>query len=332
MILVAGMGGQLTEISVERFPNRLVIMPTHSGIDTDIRHMLVKIYLKNPKYIGVDGVSSLQITSLWQQSYSLILKNSPFIQFKGSAIFPMLYLENSGNFSPDGQIYLAQIIQKGSSNISVRHASGRAVNIQNSGSGNISLCGNNIGVTNIVNEGSGSVSIQQASGGAINLNNHGVGSIKLVGHNMGLRNVIQEGPGSIVVYNTGMPPVLGPLMIFTEHGGPLVLEGIHNSNVNLNILSIGVVRLSGTADKLTTEIHESSVLISPRYVVRDAYIRTHDAAIVRLTVSNRIFANSFDQSRIEYYGLPPYRFEQARAASAILALTNTPGTYTAKFD
>lgn len=288
LILAAGMGGQLTEVDVKQTEDKLIIMPTRSAVATDIPHILVRVYLRNPGSLMVDGASSLKIVNQQQRSYNLILKNVTPIQFTGNAILPNLLLENTGYFAPQGQIYLGNLVQNNTGNISINRLKGGAINIYANGPGNIYLNGTNLGFVSIVH----------------------------------------QGPGSIVIQNKGRPTYPKPLTIQTT-GGPLILNGMINSSLHVNPDSNGVIKMSGYVDKIYLNLHGNIQFNCPQLMAYDTYIRTYQSAFVRLSVKNRIFVNTFDQSRVEYYGYPPYKFAQSRNASAVLQLYPPKGGYSA---
>jgi hypothetical protein len=54
---------------------------------------------------------------------------------------------------------------------------------------------------------------------------------------------------------------------------------------------------------------------------RNAEIKTYDNSVVHLYSSHRVFANSYDTSRIEFTGKPKYRYMHAMDGSANLPVT-----------
>lgn len=355
-----------TEITMSNHQGQLKIVTSRLSRDNDIRRVGVIIYLSNPKSIMVDGASSLNMISKKQQSYNLTVQNTVSTRLKGSFILPTLMLKDNGNFSAKGVVFLGNLIQRGTGNISINQLQGGLVNISDEGVGTVRLTAKQLGLSHVIYDSLGGLYVNNVGATAIArrlvVYANGAGDVYLqgltvssldvaIGPNIDFKysgNVTQTDSASLrfsyededffvlKAYGLGNTQILyhaprkikgnikeyAYLNAQTQEFGSFILTRFSHSNVSF-VGKNKVIRMDAV-------LRHHTRLEGRQLYLTDAYIKTHDEAIAKVSVSNRIFGNSFDESLIEYYGYPPYHFGQAREASADLPLSLYRGGYAVK--
>ena len=184
-----------TEVETNNDQGQLSISTSRLSTNNDIRRVTLVMYLSNPKTIIVDGASALNIISKQQQTYNLTVQNTAFTQLKGNFIIPTLSLKDNGNFSAKGIVFLGNLIQRGTGNIS----------------------------------------INQVQGGLVNISDEGVGTVRLRAKQLGLSHVIYDSLGGLYVNNVGATAIPRRLVVYANGAGNVYLQGLTVSSLDFAI-------------------------------------------------------------------------------------------------
>jgi hypothetical protein len=185
---------------------------------------------------------------------------------------------NSASMLLVGNLTVTHVAQKGSGTISIIGANTPALDVVVMNNGNLNISGK-VNVHRILKSGNGNLNIIGASSDGLILKSSGGGVTALAGYtNLKRVDVIEN--SRVYIY------------------------WVNSNGIYVNLMDNARLGLAGAAHNIDIEQSGKSKFEGKYLRVNNVYIRTRDYAHANVNPSDKLFANSMDDSSIYFFGTP----------------------------
>jgi hypothetical protein len=186
--------------------------------------------------------------------------------------------------------------------------------------GNMYLAGN-VNLRQVNNAGSGTISVFGANASGLSISATGRGGVNASG-NINLHSINHRGSNNINIIGANSS---SPVKIYAEGSGKIGINGrvnireiiakghtcVYAYPVNSNYIyayayDSARIGLGGTTGDLFVDTSGSSRFWGRHLCAQNAYVRAHDRSHVNVSASNKIFASATQRSSVYFFGSPDH--------------------------
>lgn len=202
----------------------------------------------------------------------------------------------TGSIYLGGNMNLTQVNQSGSGTITLFGVHTPKLNVMVKGNGNVNLSGT-IGIETIVHDGDGYVNIIGADSDGVCISAYGNGVTSVFGY-MNLREVFAMDHSRVFVY------------------------WVYSKNVNVVAQDSAVVGLAGTAANMDIDLKNDACFQGEYMRSCVMYVKTKNSARADVAADLKIFVSTSGTSNVYYFGSPQILTSFSSVNSAIIPLGN----------
>src|SRR3990167_157494 len=182
IVMTTDQSNAQAKVIVKQYADVLQVQPTLSSSLSSVKHVILKIYVKNLTNLSIENANVVRIYSSPRANFVLNVRNTGYVVLDGGAVLPVLNLNNVSNFDAvDGPVYLNEVNFTGPGNVYIDNIAGGYVSINAVGPGYLKLNGN-FKLISIVQQGGNLLDLSgNIQGGNITLKTNGDRHIRMNG-------------------------------------------------------------------------------------------------------------------------------------------------------